>query len=49
MPVWDLFRILAIDRFRKPFHLSRAAVLGTYYAGQLLIAISVPLSILFMR
>lgn len=33
--------MLVIDRFRKPFHLVHAAVLGTYFAGQLLIALSV--------
>ena len=39
--------LLALDRFRKPFHFARAAVLGTYFAGQLLIALSIPLSIPF--
>lgn len=34
---------LAMDRFRKPFPLARAAVLATYYVGQFLIALSVPL------
>ena len=38
--------LLALDRFRKPFPLSRAAVLATYYAGQYLIAFSIPLGIL---
>jgi uncharacterized membrane protein YhhN len=33
--------VLAIDRFRRPFHLVHLAVLGTYYVGQLLIAVSV--------
>jgi uncharacterized membrane protein YhhN len=33
--------ILAIDRFRKPFHLARLAVLGSYFIGQLMIALSV--------
>ena len=33
--------MLAIDRFRRPFHLARAAVLGSYFAGQLMIALSV--------
>ncbi|NUM47715.1 MAG: lysoplasmalogenase [Anaerolineales bacterium] len=33
--------VLAVDRFRKPFHLARALVLGTYYAGQFLIAYSI--------
>jgi uncharacterized membrane protein YhhN len=31
---------LAIDRFARPFVLSRAAVLSTYFAAQLLIAVS---------
>lgn len=31
---------LAVSRFRKPFPLSQAVVLGTYYAAQLLIAAS---------
>ena len=35
--------LLAIDRFRRPFHLVHVAVLGTYYVGQLLIALSVGL------
>ena len=35
--------ILAIDRFRKPFHLAQAAVLGSYFAGQLMIALSIGL------
>jgi uncharacterized membrane protein YhhN len=35
--------LLAIDRFRRPFHLVHLAVLGTYYVGQLLIALSVAL------
>ncbi len=35
--------MLAIDRFRRPFHLARAAVLGSYFAGQLMIALSVGL------
>jgi uncharacterized membrane protein YhhN len=33
--------LLAIDRFRRPFHLVHLAVLGTYYVAQLLIALSV--------
>ena len=33
--------MLAIDRFRRPFRPARAAVLGSYYAAQLLIALSV--------
>lgn len=32
--------MLAIDRFRRTFHLARALVLSTYFAGQLLIAFS---------
>jgi uncharacterized membrane protein YhhN len=35
--------ILAIDRFRRPFRLSSAAVLASYFAGQLLIALSIGL------
>jgi uncharacterized membrane protein YhhN len=35
--------ILAINRFRRPFHLGQAAVLGTYFVGQLFIALSVGL------
>jgi uncharacterized membrane protein YhhN len=34
---------LAIDRFRRPFARSQVVVLGTYFAGQLLIALSVGL------
>ncbi len=33
--------ILAISRFRRPFHFARACVLGTYFVGQLLIATSI--------
>ena len=33
--------MLAIDRFRRPFRFRDAAVLSTYFAGQLLIALSV--------
>ncbi len=33
--------MLAINRFRRPFRLAQAAVLGCYFAGQLLIALSV--------
>ncbi len=33
--------MLVIDRFRRPFRLVHAAVLGTYFAGQLLISLSV--------
>jgi len=40
--------LLALDRFRKPFPLARAAVLATYYAGQSLIAFSIPLMIPFI-
>ncbi len=32
--------MLAINRFRRPFKLAQAAVLGTYFAGQTLIALS---------
>ncbi len=35
--------LLAIDRFRRPFRLARGAVLGTYFIGQLMIALSVGL------
>ena len=38
--------ILAIDRFRRPFRLAQALVLGTYFLGQLLIALSVGLRVL---
>jgi len=37
--------MLAIDRFRRPFRLSQAAVLGSYFAGQWLIALSIGLRI----
>lgn len=33
--------MLVIDRFRQPFRWARAAVLGTYFLGQWLIALSV--------
>ena len=33
--------VLALDRFAKPFFAARALVLGTYYAAQTLIALSV--------
>lgn len=33
---------LAIDRFRRPFRAARAVTLATYWAAQLLIALSVP-------
>ncbi len=33
--------VLAIDRFRRPFHAARALTLATYYPAQLLIALSV--------
>ncbi len=32
--------VLAIDRYRRQFHWARAIVLGTYFSGQLLIAVS---------
>jgi uncharacterized membrane protein YhhN len=32
--------LLAWDRFRAPFHASRAAVLSTYFLAQWLIALS---------
>jgi uncharacterized membrane protein YhhN len=35
--------MLSINRFRRPFHLAQAAVLGTYFVGQLFIALSVGL------
>jgi uncharacterized membrane protein YhhN len=34
---------LAVNRFRRPFRSAHVIVLGTYYAGQLLIALSVGL------
>jgi uncharacterized membrane protein YhhN len=37
--------LLAIDRFGRPFHLAHLAVLGTYYVGQLLIALSVGMKV----
>jgi uncharacterized membrane protein YhhN len=37
--------ILAIDRFRRPFHLAQAAVLGSYFTGQLMIALSIGLMV----
>jgi uncharacterized membrane protein YhhN len=37
---------LAVNRFRRPFRWAQAVVLGTYYAAQLLIALSVGLAIL---
>jgi uncharacterized membrane protein YhhN len=37
---------LAIDRFRRPFRPAQAVILGAYFAGQLLIALSVGLRIL---
>jgi len=33
--------MLAISRFRRPFMLRDAAVLASYFAGQVLIALSV--------
>ena len=33
--------VLAIERFRRRFRLARASVLGSYFAGQLMIALSV--------
>lgn len=33
--------MLGINRFRRPFQLAHAAVLGTYFAGQLVISLSV--------
>jgi uncharacterized membrane protein YhhN len=35
--------VLAINRFRRPFVLAQAVVLGTYFAAQILIALSVGL------
>ncbi|GAB4581938.1 MAG: lysoplasmalogenase [Anaerolineales bacterium] len=35
--------LLALNRFRKPFRLAEAGVLGTYFAGQFLIAFSLSL------
>jgi uncharacterized membrane protein YhhN len=36
---------LAIDRFRRPFRMAQAVILGSYYLGQLLIALSIGLRI----
>ncbi len=33
--------VLAVSRFRHPFHMARGIVLGSYFLGQLLIALSV--------
>jgi uncharacterized membrane protein YhhN len=33
--------VKAVDRYRRPFRLVQAVVLGTYFVGQLLIALSV--------
>lgn len=33
--------LLAVNRFRRPFHLAQALILSTYYLAQLLIALSV--------
>jgi uncharacterized membrane protein YhhN len=35
--------VKAVDRYRRPFRLAQAVVLGTYFVGQLLIALSVAL------
>jgi uncharacterized membrane protein YhhN len=35
--------MLAIDRFRQPFRLAQAAILGSYFIGQLMIALSIGL------
>jgi len=35
--------VLAINRFRRPFYLAQAVILGTYFTGQWLIALSVGL------
>lgn len=35
--------ILAVDRFRRPFHAAHGLILATYFVGQLLIALSIGL------
>jgi uncharacterized membrane protein YhhN len=35
--------VLAVNRFRRPFHAAQAVILSCYFAGQLLIALSVGL------
>jgi uncharacterized membrane protein YhhN len=35
--------VLAVNRFRRPFRAAQAVILGTYFTGQLLIALSVAL------
>ncbi|MBN2085806.1 MAG: lysoplasmalogenase [Anaerolineales bacterium] len=35
--------VLAVNRFRRPFYAAQAVILGSYFAGQLLIALSVGL------
>lgn len=39
--------VLAINRFRRPFRLSQAVILSSYFAGQLLIALSVGLRTIY--
>ena len=36
--------VLAINRFRRPFHLAHAVVLASYFAGQLMISFSIGLT-----
>jgi uncharacterized membrane protein YhhN len=38
--------VLAVNRFRRPFRLAQAVILSSYFAGQLLIALSVGLRVL---
>jgi uncharacterized membrane protein YhhN len=35
--------VLAVNRFRRPFRLAQALILGSYFAGQLMISLSVGL------
>jgi uncharacterized membrane protein YhhN len=35
--------VLAVNRFRRPFRLAQVVILGTYFTGQLLIALSIGL------
>jgi uncharacterized membrane protein YhhN len=35
--------VLAVDRFRRPFRLAQAVILGSYFIGQLMIALSIGL------
>jgi len=35
--------VLAVNRFRRPFRLAQAVILSSYFAGQLMISLSVGL------